>query len=206
MTGPSDDNRPERWPLIAGVATRYSRHLVAGEMLFRQGEHIDVMYRVESGRVRLVRHLEDGSIVVLHAAHAGETFAEASAFIDSYHCDAVAEMSSVVTSISKADFLAGIQADQNGGLRFARLLAAQVRDLRAQLELRNIRSANERVLGWLRLRATGNPPTATITQTWTDVAAEIGLTREAVYRALAALKHRREISAKDGVVILMRKS
>ena len=73
-------------------------------------------------------------------------------------------------------------------LRFARLLAGQVVDLRARIELRNIRSAQERLMTWLRLRATGNPLKAALDGTWSDVAAEIGLTREALYRALAKLE------------------
>jgi hypothetical protein len=60
-------------------------------------------------------------------------------------------------------------------------MAAQVRTLRTLLKLRNICSAKERVLAWLQLRAAGVPRSAELDQPWTEVAADIGLTREALY-------------------------
>jgi len=74
------------------------------------------------------------------------------------------------------------------GLALTFALASQVRDLRTRLELRNIRSAAERVLAWLRFHATGDPAQVMLGRSWTSVAEELGLTREAVYRALAALE------------------
>lgn len=41
---------------------------------------------------------------------------------------------------------------------------------------------------WLRLNARGKPPAVDADQPWIDIAAEIGLTHEAVYRALARLQ------------------
>lgn len=164
------------------------RRLDAGEVLFRQGEVVSALFRLSIGRIRLIRNLEDGTSVVLHIANAGETFAEASAFAESYHCDALADVASEVVSVPKSEFLAALASDQDAALGFARVLAGQVRDLRARAELRSIRAAPERIMAWLRMRATGNPPVAAIDRTWTEIAAELGLTREAVYRALAALE------------------
>jgi CRP-like cAMP-binding protein len=149
-----------------------------------------------------VRHLEDGTTVILHSARSGETFAEASAFAEAYHCDAVAEVASRVAAVPKSEFLAALARDPEASFRFARLLADQVRDLRSRLEIRNIRSAPERLMAWLRLRAAGRPPTAVLGQTWSDVAAEVGLSREAVYRALAALEQDGSIVRTTGAVIL----
>ncbi len=164
------------------------RSLAAGQSLFRQGEAVSNLYRLESGRMRLVRHTENGTAVVVHLARSGETFAEASAFADTYHCDAMAETDTRVAAMPKMAFLAALARDPETSLRFARLLAGQVMDLRARIELRNIRSAPERLMAWLRLRATGIPLKAALDGTWSDVAAEIGLTREALYRAVARLE------------------
>ncbi|MDR3530612.1 MAG: Crp/Fnr family transcriptional regulator [Rhodopila sp.] len=189
--------------LVAAESIRL-RSLASGQSLFQQGEPVSALYRLESGRVRLVRHTENGTEVVVHIARPGETFAEASAFADAYHCDAVAETASRVVAMPKAAFLAALARDPETSVRFARVLARQVVDLRARIELRNIRSAHERLLTWLRLRADGNPLRAALDGTWTDVAAEIGLTREALYRALAKLdaegrivRTRREVLVRD---------
>lgn len=178
------------------------RRLKAGEALFRQGDPAIAVYRVDAGRVRLVRYLEDGSSVALHVARAGETFAEAALWAEAYHCDGVAETPSEVTAIPKADLLDVLEGDARASLALARGLAAHVRDLRARLELRNIRSAPERVVAWLRLQASGDPPAVRLDRPWMEIAAEIGLTHEAIYRALATLERAgRIVRMKDRVIV-----
>ena len=107
-----------------------------------------------------------------------------------------------VLALPKADLLSALAADPAHCLALALALAAQVRDLRARLELRNIRSASARVLAWLRLHASGNPACMQISRSWTQVADELGLTREVVYRALAVLERQRRISRGPGLVCL----
>jgi CRP-like cAMP-binding protein len=138
----------------------------------------------------------------LYVADAGESFAEASLSATHYHCDAVAETDATVLTLPKADLLAALAADPAECLALAQALAAQVRDLRARLELRNIRSATARVIAWLRLHASGNPPSVPMHRSWTQVADELGLTREAVYRALATLERQKRISRGLGFVSL----
>ena len=188
MHGPPPREKPDVWKGMVAAEAVTLRSLANGQSLFRQSEPVCSLYRLESGRMRLVRHTENGTAVVVHLARPGETFAEASAFAVTYHCDAVAETDSQVAAMPKAAFLAALARDPEITLRFARLLAGQVVDLRARIELRNIRSAQERLMTWLRLRATGNPLKVALDGTWSDVAAEIGLTRETLYRALAKLE------------------
>lgn len=194
--------RSDAWMDIVTADRVRQRELADDEVLFRQDDPVTALYRLETGRIRLVRHLEDGTTVIVHTARSGETFAEASAFADAYHCDAVAEVASRVAAVPKSEFLAALVRDPETSLRLARLLAGQVRDLRSRLEIRNIRSAPERLMAWLRLRAAGCPPTAVLEQIWSDVAAEVGLTREIVYRALAALEQDGSIVRVTGAVIL----
>jgi CRP-like cAMP-binding protein len=190
------------WSRLVDPARVRVRSLQAGEALFRQGDAVAALHRVRKGRVRLVRCLEDGTAVVVHVARSGETFAEASAFADAYHCDAVAEVPTEVDFIARADVLAALAAGGEAATGFTRLLAAQVRDLRARAELRSIRSARERLLAWLRMQASGSPPVVHMARTWTEVAAELGLTREATYRALARLESEHRICRSGQMVQL----
>ena len=169
------------------------RPISRGATVFRQSDPATAIFVVETGRVRLARVQADGTPLILHVAGAGESFAEASLSATQYHCDAVAEADSVVLALPKTDLLAALAADPAECLALMLALAAQVRDLRARLELRNIRSATERVLSWLRLNASGNPPRILIRRSWTQIADELGLSREVVYRALAALEQRGQI-------------
>ena len=169
-------------------AKEHLRHLEAGEALFRQGDPVVAIFHLQSGQVRLLRHTEDGSSVVMHVARPGETFAEAALFANAYHCDAIAQAPSRVTVIDKRDLLRDARGDASEVLELARVMAGQVRDLRARLEVRNIRSTDQRLLAWLRLKARGNPPAVELDRSWTQVAEEIGLTREATNRALSAMR------------------
>jgi len=190
------------WLALVPPVRLRQRRLAAGDTVFRQGDRAGAIFRVEAGRIRLVRHLEDGGAVTLHVARDGDSFAEAALFAGSYHCDALAETDAVVQAVPKQDLLAALQREPEAALDFARHLSRLVRDLRAQLELRNIRSAPGRLEAWLRLRAAGNPPQLAPDRPWTEIAPELGLSREALYRALAALERGGRLR-RDGRIITL---
>ena len=164
------------------------RVLAAGELLFRQGDRAAAIYRVESGRLRLTRRTVDDHLVILHTARRGEFFAEASLFADTYHCDAVAAAPSSVRVYPKEVVMGSLRTDPALAEAFMAGLARQLQELRARMELRNIRSARDRVLQYLRLRAGADGRDIAIEGQLQDIAAEIGITREALYRTLAGLE------------------
>jgi CRP-like cAMP-binding protein len=194
--------------LIAALPSsrRSTVRVTRGAAIFRQGDPALAVYVVVQGRVRLGRMSPDGVPLTLHVADAGDSFAEASLSATEYHCDAIAEKDSVVLVLPKADLLALLARDPAQGAALALTLASQVRDLRARLELRNIRPAKQRVLTWLRLEAVGDAPYVRLRRSWTLIAQELGLTREAVYRALALLEQQGHIARENGVVSLVRRS
>ena len=188
---------PTAWLGITPPTPPQVRTLGAEETLFRQGDPVVSLFHVTAGTLRLTRHTEDGSRVLMHTVRAGDTLAEPSLFAATYHCDAIAATAARVHAFPRAAVLAAMAADPALALRFAGHLAHQIRDLRAQLELRDIRSAKDRLLAWLWLRASGDPPVARIDQDWTTIADGIGLRREVVYRTLAALERANRIR-RDG--------
>jgi len=165
-----------------------TRELAIDECLFHQGDRAYAIFEIERGRLRLVRHALDSRRVVLHTGRAGELLAEAALFSPTYHCDAVAAMPSRVRIYPKRDLLALFRSDNRAGERFMAVLARQVHVLRARLEERNIRSARERVLHHVALHAGADGRTMTLDGTLMDLAAEIGLTPEALYRTLSELE------------------
>ena len=171
--------------LEAGSAVRV---LAPGELLFRQGDPAVAIYKVESGRLRLIRRTVDDHLVILHTARRGEFFAEASLFADVYHCDAVAAVPSSVRVYPKQKAMEAMRKDPALAEAFMARLARQLQELRARMELRNIRSARDRVLQYLRLRAGVQGRSIPVEGQLQDIAAEIGMTREALYRTLAALE------------------
>jgi CRP/FNR family transcriptional regulator, dissimilatory nitrate respiration regulator len=88
---------------------------------------------------------------------------------------------------------------------FTARLARQRQELRARIELRNIRSARDRVLQYLRLCAGVHGLSIAIEGQLQDIAAEIGMTRGALYRTLAALEAKGRL-ARTETAILLKKS
>jgi CRP-like cAMP-binding protein len=191
--------------LIAGIAPDRTHDLARGQILFRQGDAATAIYRVIGGCLRLERRTFDGRLVVLHTARPGELFAEASLFADAYHCDAVATEPAQVEVYRKAEVLAALGEAACGADGLLATMARQLHAVRARLELRNIRSARERVLLWLDLKA-GRDRIVTLDGPLQDIAAELGLTREALYRALAGLEADAVIARDAGRISLRRAS
>lgn len=165
-----------------------TRQLDAGEALFRQGDATVGFFRVLSGRVRMLRHTLDGRQVSMHLARTGETFAEPSLFSDRYHCDALAEIASTVALYPREPLLRRMTADPELYLELTERLARLVQSLRTQAEIRFIRSAEERVLSALALRIEDPGGRVRLHGPLKDLACEIGLTHEALYRALRKLE------------------
>lgn len=198
----ADRSLSPEWLPAAIRARSVVRELEAGESLFRQGDKTFAIFEIEQGRLRLIRHTTDSHAVILHTAHEHELFAEAALFADIYHCDAVAAVSSRVRIYPKRQLLATFRANPALGERFMAVLAHQVQALRTRLEERNIRSARERVLHHLTLAAGPDGRTVRVGGTLIDLAAEIGLTHEALYRTLAALEKEGAITRNAAGIIL----
>ena len=84
-----------------------------------------------------------------------------------------------------------------------RRLAAEVRKLRAQCERLSLRSAADRIAHYIE--AEGRDGRLELRQTKKAWAAELGLTHEALYRALTGLQRAGRIaSLDDGNVLVLR--
>jgi CRP-like cAMP-binding protein len=84
-------------------------------------------------------------------------------------------------------------------------MAHQVMELRQRLELMKVRSAKERVMLYLDLNAESDRRTVNLRSPLQDIAGELGLTREALYRTLASLE-RASVIERTGDRILLKKS
>jgi CRP-like cAMP-binding protein len=143
--------------------------------------------------------------VILHTARRGEFFAEASLFADAYHCDAVAVPQSTLRVYQKEIVINAFRTDPALAEAFMARLARQLQELRARMELRNIRSARDRVLQYLRLRAGIGGRSIALDGELQDIAAEIGINREVLYRTLAALETEGHLTRTE-IAILLKKS
>jgi CRP-like cAMP-binding protein len=174
----------------------------AGQSVFRSGARTTGLYEVIEGKIRLVRVDRSGREATLQVAGAGDTFAEASLFSSSYHCDAIAGTDAIVRHYPKGVMLAELQRSPKFSQAFAAMLARQVMSLRTRLEQRNIQSARERVRHYLAVNTDASGQTVAISGTLKDLAAELGLTHEALYRTLAEMAAEGEIERRKGTIKL----
>ncbi len=181
------------------------RSLARNEALFRQGEKVTAIYFVETGRLRLERRTFDGRTLVLGTTLSGNFFVEAALFADIFHCDAVATEPSRVCIYPKAAVLNALRADPANAMSFLSLVAHQVIELRHRLEIMKVRSAKERVMLYLDLNAGPDGRTVDLRSQLQDIASELGLTREVLYRTLASLEQAGAIE-RAGARILVKKS
>jgi CRP-like cAMP-binding protein len=181
------------------------RSLARNEVLFRQGDKVTAIYFVEAGRLRLDRRTFDGRSLVLGTTSADSFFVEAALFADIFHCDAVATEPSQVRVYPKAALLTALRTDPANAMSFLALMAHQVIELRQRIEVMKVRSAKERVMLYLDLNAESDGRTIILRGPLQDVAGELGLTREALYRTLAGLERAGAIG-REGAKILLKKS
>jgi CRP-like cAMP-binding protein len=187
-------------------AVGVERLFKAGQVLFRTGQRTAGYYEVVKGKVRLIRVDRAGREALLHVALAGDTLAEASLFASTYHCDAIAAADTVVRLYPKAAVLAEFDRNPTAAQAFMAMLARQVMNLRTRLEQRNIHSARDRVRHYLAINAEADGRTVKVVGTLKDLATELGLTHEALYRTLADMAAAGEIERLNGKIKLTKPS
>ncbi len=165
--------------------------------LFRSGDRVRRMFYVLEGRLNMIRTLENGQELVVQRAGPGDLLAEASLFADRYHCDAVGETAARCAAYDKQ---AVIDALHNPEISMSvlRIYSQEIRNLRSQIELRNIKRADDRVAAFLSMLPRDRGGWCDPNHAWKDIARTIGLTHEACYRALAALVREKRLEKSGG--------
>jgi len=183
-------------PELAALPPELRRHAdrsaaAPGQPVFRLGARPTRVLWVLDGEIRLVRHSRSGNQIVLQRAHAG-FLAEASLDSSRYHCDAIAATASRLLAFPMAPFRLALDRDPRFREFWMRRLAREVRLLRSQCERLALHSAADRIEHYIE--AEGEDGRLELPRTRKSWAAELGLSHEALYRALAAMQRAGRIS------------
>ena len=179
------------------------RRLAARQTLFSEGDPSTGVYEVVSGTLKLVQTDATGRLIVLGFASAGDTIAEASVFAPAYRCDATAMKESVVRVFPKAALFAEFERNPRAAHAFMAALARRVIDLRSRLERRSIHTARDRVRHYLGLGGQPRNRTVVLSGTLKDLAAELGLTHEVLYRTLSEMEAEGEIVRRQRAITVV---
>ncbi len=166
-------------PLLGDLARR-DVTVEAGQSVFRQGNAVRSLFFVTAGMIDLMRHQESGAPLILQRAGPGAILAEASIESATYHCDAVAVVKSRLWSVSKRELLRRMTRNPGLALAFIRRLAHELQNARLHAELLSMNTVAARLDAWIGWRGT-LPPKGD----WRGLAAELGVSPEALYREIA---------------------
>ena len=159
-----------------------------GSYIFRTGTPSSGVFFVTCGEVRLMRRGRQGEEIVLHHARTGEFFAEASIDSARYHCDAIAVQPTTVLKVSAHKLVRLLAEDPQFAAQWVSLLSGQLRATRMRVERLSIKSAAERVRHLLVTNGTGPRCEVQVRGSLKDLASELGLSHEALYRTLSTMQ------------------
>jgi CRP/FNR family transcriptional regulator, dissimilatory nitrate respiration regulator len=163
----------------------------AGSPIFLTGQRPQWMYFVAAGIAVMSRTHADGQAVIMQRASLG-FLAEASLSSPKYHCDAHGLTRCELIAFPMAALRNAI--DTEPGVRWAwiSMLAAETRRQRLNVERMAFKTVRDRLLHLLGAEAQDGK--AIFAGTKRELARELGVTHEALYRTIAALK-------REGVLI-----
>lgn len=157
-------------------------NVIKGEQLFAKGQRPRHLFWVHAGQVVLERAAANGSSVVLQRTLRGFV-SEASLQSPRYHCDAKVVVDARITRVPVHALLQALTDDPAFALRWIGMLNQEVRRLRLQCERLSLKGVQARVLHWLETEGTDG--CCAVTAGYKSLAAELGVSHEALYRALA---------------------
>jgi CRP/FNR family transcriptional regulator, dissimilatory nitrate respiration regulator len=181
----------------------HAEDFAAGTALFLTGEPPRWMYFVLTGEVVLERHGMDGQQACLQRCQGGFV-GEASLTSSRYHCDGRSTLS---TRVIKVPIQALRQALKNDGAfaeRWIAMLSREVRQLRLQNERLSLPKVQDRLLHLIETE--GMDGRYALTCSVKELARQLAVTHEALYRAIAGLVELGRIERWDGFLALKRES
>ena len=172
----------------------------AGTALFLTGEPPRWMFFVSAGEVVLERHGLHGQLSCLQRCRTGFV-GEASLTSSHYHCDARSTVDSRITRVPIKDLREALQRDSPFSERWIHMLSREVRRLRLQNERLSLPKVQDRLLHLVETE--GDAGHYTLTCPVKELAKQLAVTHEALYRALAELQRTGRIARFEQVITLL---
>lgn len=184
--------RPDAHDALAGLhpdltAQAQPLELAAGKRLFPMGGRPEWMHFVRRGEAVLQRMTPDGLITVMQRAAAGAWLAESSLTSQRYHCDGVCRTACALVRVPIQALRLAIDTDAATRWWWISRLSGETRQQRLRTERLSLKSIKDRLR---HLIVTEGDPGLGLDWPGTrlELAIELSVTPEALYRALAELQ------------------
>jgi len=204
------DDKAIDWPALAQSSSllaacpcgaRRSARLMRvspGTRLFACGDRPKAMHFVVGGEVHLTRTAPGGAELILQRARDG-VVAEASLDQKAYHCDAVVVSPTVLIRVPQRVFREAL-GDVTFRYEWMAHLSRELRRVRSQAERMHLKTAEDRVAHFLMVEGTDG--TLKLERSRKQWAGELGLTHEALYRALSRMQRSGQIAIEADTITL----
>ena len=202
MTSPAEQRLPEALRKLLPLEIQAlcgSSACARAELLFRQGKKPTQMFYVTSGEVVLQRLGRQGESVVLQRTRRG-FIGEASLDSVRYHCDAVVTISGEVVAVPLEAIKHALAADSGFAGRWIAMLIQEVKRLRAQCERLSLKGVKERLLHLIETE--GSQGRFPLGGGLKSMAAELGVSHEALYRAVAELEKKGALRRRENFLLV----
>jgi CRP/FNR family cyclic AMP-dependent transcriptional regulator len=193
--GPASDDR---------LLARYGRRFAPGTVVFREGDPSDVVFLLQSGRIRLFKQV--GAIErSLRVVRPGDLFGELALLQGSRRqSTAVALDESLALGFDHATFHQVAQTNPDVGLRVIEQVVRRLRDAEDQIEILMVRDHQSKVvvaLMKLAQRELANPEQpggqVTLQISPLELSAQVGLDVEVVKRVVSQLRETGYVRIQD---------
>jgi len=175
------------------IATR--RELRKGQPVFREGQPARGFFLAVAGSVKIFRLGPDGRERVLHVIAPGETFAEATLFMDTYPADAEALVNSTtIIQLDKTGFQNLLARNTKLNFKIFAALVQWLRDLRDAVTDLTLKEVPARLASYVLSLPADRTGVVRATASKTTVAHMIGTTKETFSRLLNRLSRRRVLT------------
>ena len=162
----------------------HAHHFGKGDYLFQQGKKPEYMFFIVSGETVLTRISSHGEPTILQRCKGGFV-SEASLLVDAYHCDAIATHNGQAITLPIKS-LRDALADSKFSMKWVQLLSKEIMRLRTQSERLGLKDIRSKLIHLIETE--GKQGVLKLQSDFKSIASEIGVTHEALYRAIAILE------------------
>ena len=162
----------------------HAYHFEKGDYLFHQGKKPEHMFFIVSGEAVLTRISSHGEPTILQRCKGGFV-SEASLLVDAYHCDAIATHNGQAITLPIKSLREAL-ADSKFSMKWVQLLSKEIMRLRTQSERLGLKDIRSKLIHLIETE--GKQGVLTLQSDFKSMASEIGVTHEALYRAIATLE------------------
>jgi CRP/FNR family transcriptional regulator, dissimilatory nitrate respiration regulator len=183
--------RPVFAALPASLRAQLTQVRLRGDSrLSRQGNTPEQLWYLLGGEVCLTRCLPDGQELILQRVRQGFV-AEGSVMAQTYHCDISVSCPSHLLALPLNDFRTAMAMEAPLAQAWISYLSARLRTARSQTERLRLHKAEDRIRHYLITE--GDNGRVELGGTRKQWAAELGMSHEALYRAMRRMQDNGEL-------------